>query len=281
MKSLSIIPFLALIACGPANPDLFPADAGPDSGVNLGTSEQPLVTQMSTSGSIRRLTGVMYDSSPDQQRQTLNCNNSMNESRECYVPPFKSFTIKVVNQSCSTFQFQRFEAQVNNIIDELNTSASIGDEWDITKSSSGTHTIQCGTLAANPLGADHINSYVKTVCQPDFVNTLTEELPGIWYRYTTCTVTVDAGDVLGRGNSSTEDSKLMKHAAANGLIKLVGVGSMSVSGVTMSNESILPINTARVMFSPGQQCRTLNYRDAQGSSPGVLGTSTTKNCANN
>lgn len=95
--------------------------------------------------------------------------------------------------------------------------------------------------------------------------------------YDVCTVAVDSGQVLAYGTSTSNESRMYRHAIGHGLLKLVGVGEEAGTNGTFS-QGTAQQTVALSMFTSGQLCRTKFYTIG---SPTVYGTTTAKGCANN
>lgn len=292
MKNYKFLALIALlVACGgEATGTYSEADAGVDADTVLGNSEQALSSQTATSQLGAAFTsGAMWDPTPLQSRNTYNCSVFMSDDLECFLPPFKSFTVKVKNSGCTTSEFSTFSTRVNTIISNMNSSLG-NNGWSITRNdSTGKQIVQCQPLPVLSTqaggGPDGIRTYSRVVCQPDQTNVVNDQgAQGIHVRYTTCVVAVDMTKVLARGANANEDTLLAYNAIGYGMNMLVGVGESSVIGGTYSNSTITPIAwpaPGRVQFSTGALCRTKFYLDAVGSNPTIYGTSSSKHCDDN
>lgn len=276
MKHILTLGAALLLACGGEAVGEYP-DA-PDAGSEIGSVEQTLTSQISSgSGNGRRITGVMLENSPFFGL-TFNAINSLDPSITWYVPPFKTFSVKVAQGACTPVQFNRMNGFINDRIAELN-SALGANGWSITRNdSTGKHTIQCLALPASPLGPDHIRNFVRTQCTDDFANPVDDQgLPGVAVRYDTCTIAIDSGEILGYGTTTSNEERVYRHAILHGLDQLVGVGEESGVNGTVSQSTVQQTVTL-AHFTTGQLCRTKFYTIG---SPTIYGTSTSKGCDNN
>lgn len=266
MKNIIFAVLLAL-ACG----DM------PEGGTELGEIAEPLTSQIAGSGVGQRITGVMVENSPFFGL-TFNAINSLDPSLTWFVPPFKTLSIKVVQGSCSTVQWNRMRFIVDDIVSELNTALG-ANGWALTRNdSTGKHIVQCLDIPNSPLGVDHIRNFVRTQCTTDFVNAVDDQgLPGVAARYDVCTVAIDSAQILGYGTTTSNENRQYRHAIGHGLEQLFGVGEESGTNGTFS-QSTSQQTVALGLFTPGQLCRTKFYTIG---SPTLYGTSTSKGCANN
>ncbi len=282
-KYLSCLLALALACGGEATGEYPSADAGAgDSGVDLGQSEQGLRTQMnSTNGTNQYITGVMKEDLP-LNGLTYTVVNTMSNGATWFVPRVANLTFKVEQGQCSAADLTILNFTVDTLFTELNGSASIGSAgWTFTRSSTGTHVIRCHSLPTSPLGSNNIRNYSRTQCTADqskIINSIASGLPSNVAHYSTCIVQIDMTDIFLKGANLTEDNKLLWHAVAQGVIKMVGVGSFPGSRLSAGDEVVTPINTPRVVFSSGELCRTRNYSRATFN---VLEKESVAGCANN
>jgi hypothetical protein len=277
MKNLKFSALTVLaIACGGEAageyPDYFPSDAGAE----LGTAEQPLTSQIAGSGTAQRITGVIHEQQP-LNGLTLSAFNSLDNSLTWFVPPFKTWSIKVLRGACSDVQWNRFNPRASEAIIELNDALK-NNGWSITRNVNGKHTLQCLDLPNSPLGVDSIRNFVRVQCSQDFANLVDDQgLPGVATRYDTCTVAVDSAQILGYGFSTSNENRMYRHAILHGLEKLVGVGEEQGTNGTVSQGTAQQTVTLG-LFTSGQLCRTKFYTIGSAT---VYGTSTSQGCANN
>ncbi len=250
----------------------------------LDDAEFPLITQVSSTNeaSCVAFTGVMFESAP-LGGLSYGAKTCMTADKTVYVPRTKSVSLKPVQNSCSATHYNAMVAQLDLIIAELNTNASIGGTggWTFTKSSSGTHSVHCIPVATSPTGAASIRSYVRVVPTQDTTahifdsDSVTDG--ALLLPWANLSIQVDVPDIFARGANATEDTRMLWQALAHGVEKLTGTGEFAGDRLAASDQTISGA-AGRVMFSNGERCRARGFATTQASN---LFWTTAAGCADN
>jgi len=263
----------ALVGCGGYDVDSDVASYD-DTEAAVGQVEQAYVTQQATSGASRKWTGVLRSTAGGLVKDS--CQSLQAGSSVCYVPGNKTMRISAANNNCTQAAFDNMNLRVDEAIANANTALS-GSGWVLIKGTpaDSEFDFQCDTYM--PGGTTEINDYVQAWDVDSLKVILSESLPGEFYRTNAFIVYVDGDAVLALGTSQLNDVKAMRHAVGHGLVKGLGVGRSSNSGVvsrsTISGSGDLSVG----ILSPGELCRTRNYALGNTSQ---YGTSTSANCSN-
>lgn len=104
-----------------------------------------------------------------------------------------------------------------------------------------------------------IEHYASFVCQTEGT-ALTESLPGIYVRWTSCTATIDLAKINAKGATGVEDTNLLRHALLHVMNLAVGNGTQLLDGTVGTARNITPLNAAKKAYTPGEECRTNLYQ---------------------
>lgn len=259
MKNILTIASICALACGSADLEFD----------DVGNVKQELITQVSstTENGCLLATGVMFESNP-LGGLSYSSQTCMDSSKEVFVPRTNQVTIRPVNTSCTSANYNLMVSQLDLILAELNTTASIGGtgRWLFTKvSSGGTHVISCTSLPTSPVGASSIRNLVRVVPPVDPVSISDGDSVydgAVIYGLGSTTIQIDGADVVAKGANSTEDTRVMWQAVAHGVEKLAGVGEFAGNRMAASDTN-WSTASGRVMFSTGERCRTRDYATTQ------------------
>ncbi len=281
-KCLSSLVVLAL-ACGGQSIGEYPSDAGSDA-ADLGQSEQSLITQVSSKNESQcnTITGSMHEVSP-LDGLTYGASSCMTSDKTVYVPRTNQVTLKPSNVNCTTAVYNRMLSQLDLIIAELNTTASLGGPsgWVFSRSSSGTNPINCTSVPTSPTGVDRIRNFVRVVPSPadGIVNDSDSVMDGAFFKgWTKLTIQIDGTDIVAYAGTTAQEDRVLWHAIAHGVEKLTGTGEFAGDRLAASDTSANQNGTGRVMFSVGERCRARNFSFTQQAN---MFWSTVASCPNN
>jgi hypothetical protein len=251
--------------------------------------QQPLITQVSSTNESQcnMITGSMWESAP-LGGLTYGAMSCMTSDKTVYIPRTNQVVLKPVNVSCTTAVYNSVLAQLDLIIAELNTAASLGAAgnpqtggWVFSRSSTGTHPFQCTSLATSPVGANSIRNFVRVVptASSTFISDQGSTMDGAWYSgWDKLTIQVDGNDIALYAGTATQEQRVYWHAIAHGVIKLTGTGEYAGVRMAASDTTVDQNATGRVMFSLGERCRARNFSFTQQQN---VFWSTVAGCANN
>lgn len=270
---------LAMVVCACSGGDSFEYD---EDGNVIQELQQPLITQVSSKNESQcnMISGVMFEEAPlgGLSYGAVSC---MAADKDIYVPRTRTVSLKPSNSSCTTAQYNAMVAQLDLIIAELNTPASLGGVWTFSKSTTGTHPVTCVSLPASAVGPNSIRNFVRVVPTFDssatiFDNDSVADGAG-FLPWSKLTIQIDAADVFAKGSTAAADTRILWHAVAHGVEKLTGTGEYAGNRMTASDTDVSE-SAGRVMFSVGERCRARNYSTTQTSN---MFWSTSAACANN
>lgn len=284
MNKFAILLSALAFACG----GVYDPRTETDEHVEIADLHQELITQVSSKNESQcnMISGSMHEVSP-LDGLTYGAVSCMMSDRTVYVPRTNQVTLKPVNANCSTAHFDRMVAQLDIIIAELNTQASLGlssdgtGGWVFSRSSSGTHPIECTSVATSPAGVDRIRNFVRVAVSPadGIVNDSDNVMDGAFFKgWTKLTIQVDVADIVAYAGTTTQENRVLWHAVASGVEKLTGTGEFAGVRLAASDTTADQNATGRVMFSSGERCRARNFSFTQ---PANMFWSTVAGCANN
>lgn len=278
-----LIGLIFVTACGGQSAGEYPTDAGSDAAA-LGTSEQSLITQVSSKdeNQCNMISGVMHEFTP-LDGLSIGAASCMTSDKTVYVPRTNQVSLKPSNVNCTTAVYNRMLTQLDLIISELNTTASLGGAggWVFSRSSSGTHPIQCTSVAMSPVGTNSIRNFVRVAVSPadGIVNDSDSVMDGAFFKgWTKLTIQIDGTDIVAYAGTTTQEDRVLWQAIAHGVEKLTGTGEYSGNRLAASDAAADQNATGRVMFSNGERCRARNFSFTQQAN---MFWSTVANCPNN
>lgn len=271
---LSVLFFL--LACGAD------FEGEPD---DYGALSEPIVSQIHDANDpFSFMTGVMYEQSP-LNGLTYQWSPGAVDSYDVFVPFNKALTFKTAQGPCTAAQFTAMRSTLDNLIIQL-SSVYNPSGWTFARNeSTGLHTVQCLNLPTSPTGTNSIRNYSRTQCtwdQSRLITAVDSRINGNLLNFTSCAIQIDVPDVYARGANATEDSYLLWHAVAHGVMKTMGIGAIPGNTLNvMANETITPIGSTRTLVTTGASCRTKNYAPGGAGQWAIFNLSTTAHCDNN
>lgn len=209
-------------------------------GVACGVAEQSDSPELGTVGEtfLAPQRGGALRFGTQQPLAALSCDSGV-PSQACVIPASKHVNWYVQSNVGSTDTDRTLvRQQVVNFINEMTSNGLVvncadPDKWCFTEVMFGsgptTLAIEANGVGTGSLCGGALNSAEGYTCMFTSPNDLTEDggVVNQYKRYTIATLHVDVGDVLARGATAAEDSRGMRNAVYNGMLKTMGIGAQT------------------------------------------------------
>jgi hypothetical protein len=221
-------------------------------GDETGSAEEAITVHQSTAAFNPFMGGVMSDTSPNDST----CQQLMGANSTCVHPSKKTIKIKCTEPTISPV--------LDAVIASANASLSASG-WSLSHNNVTFDVEMSSSNVALPnTGPDDIDRYSDF--SPIAVGAgLTEAvaIPGLHKVWATALIRINLSQINARGATAAEDLTILRHSVAHEVAKIVDVGARPniVAGASTfaSERLILPLNVTKVLFSPGELCRTKAY----------------------
>jgi hypothetical protein len=254
-KPLFLLALLALFAaCGAPSDDLFPEEPG-DSGEELGSLGQPVLAFDTPS----------FRFGAQTSNTAQRCSKT-STSQVCTVPSSKVVNYFIPTSGGGSFTFSERD-QITGAIGQIDGLIN----WSFTQVTDIQDADYVFSAIAVPGNlSSNIEGYVRA--NRTFAENLSDNgLPGSFQRHEGCVIAIDKTDIYNKGANATQDGALFYHAALNGPLKCMGIGSRTDTGASNkgSQRQVQFFSGLRGALTSGEVCALNAFVPAgQGSNPG-------------